>query len=431
MLILAFRFAATRPAIAPARGPACWPRLLSMAPKLNLKRVRKRAMKAKRAPTSQRHLDAFARGVIWGMHVAGLPRADMPTHIQKPDGSAVPVHVIDKVIAKKKASPEWRGAEAPRGGGRPRAVSAATQAALCKLVFEERGSHKVTISYCKKRLPALRKVSNDAVERYLHAAGLKWLTRRRKSWAPAEHKTHRLSFAGRVLRMHASSLSRWAYTDGTTFFLARGADEGGQKRRAALGPYVWRQATGSDGLYDDNVGPSLYAKAQGLPVKIWGFLANGHLDYWVLPADPEKPSKKTAHMNGETYHRLVTSKFADWRRSCFGDDEPCRLVQDHEKCLWVEKNLRALRQAGCEAMGDYPKSSPDLNAIEEAWNMMRQRLESTEPVDFEDRPAFLARLRRCVNWLNEHQGDALLTSCTNQKDRAKDVIKLKGAKTKW
>ena len=82
-------------------------------------------------------------------------------------------------------------------------------------------------------------------------------------------------------------------------------------------------------------------------------------------------------------------------------------------------------------MGNYPKSSPDLNAIEEAWNMMRQRLESTEPVDFEDRPAFLARLRRCVNWLNEHQGDALLTACTNQKDRARDVVELKGAKTKW
>ena len=62
-----------------------------------------------------------------------------------------------------------------------------------------------------------------------------------------------------------------------------------------------------------------------------------------------------------------------------------------------------------------------------AWRMAQ----STEPVDFENRPAFLARLRRCVSWLNEKQGDALLTACTNQEVRAKDVIKLKGAKTKW
>ena len=41
-----------------------------------------------------------------------------------------------------------------------------------------------------------------------------------------------------------------------------------------------------------------------------------------------------------------------------------------------------------------------------------------------------ARLRRCVNWLNE-QGGALLIICINQDDRAKDAIELKGAKTKW
>ena len=62
---------------------------------------------------------------------------------------------------------------------------------------------------------------------------------------------------------------------------------------------------------------------------------------------------------------------------------------------------------------------------------MRQRLESTEPVDFEGRSAFVARLRRCVNWLKESQGGALLTIYTNQKLRAKDVIDLEGAKTKW
>ena len=37
-----------------------------------------------------------------------------------------------------------------------------------------------------------------------------------------------------------------------------------------------------------------------------------------------------------------------------------------------------------------------------------------------------------ITWLNESQGSALLDMmCTNQKFRAKDVIELKGAKTKW
>jgi hypothetical protein len=42
---------------------------------------------------------------------------------------------------------------------------------------------------------------------------------------------------------------------------------------------------GKDGLWDDNISPSLYAKGQGMAVKIWGFLANGRLEYWVRPQD--------------------------------------------------------------------------------------------------------------------------------------------------
>ena len=36
-------------------------------------------------------------------------------------------------------------------------------------------------------------------------------------------------------------------------------------------------ADGSDGLYEDCVRPSSYYKAQGIPVRIWGLLANGQL----------------------------------------------------------------------------------------------------------------------------------------------------------
>ena len=43
----------------------------------------------------------------------------------------------------------------------------------------------------------------------------------------------------------------------------------------ALGKHVWRMANGKDGIWDKNVGPSLYAKSQALRVKIWGFFGNG------------------------------------------------------------------------------------------------------------------------------------------------------------
>ena len=392
----------------------------------------KRAMKAvrKRPSASMARLSVFTRGAIWGMHVAGMSRAKMQKHVRKTDGSEIPLNAIDRVISSRKEDNDWEGSQALEGG-RPRSVSDATLAELSALVIRERGSCKVTVAFCKKTIPALRKVHNTTVQRYLHEEGLKWLTRRRKAWVPPSHKHARVAFATSVKRMHTASLARWAYTDGTSFYLARGPSDVGQKQRAALGGYVWRQSTGADGLYDDNIGPSLYAKAQGLPVKIWGFLANGRLEYWVLPADPQKPGQKTTHMNGARYQALIKDKFASWRKTCFGDREVCHLIQDHERCLWQTKNIAALRAAGCPVVENFPKSSPDLNAIEGAWHLIRQRLEQTEPKAFENRAAFLGRLRRAVQWINSNQGDALLTMCTNQKLRADDVLKLSGARTKW
>ena len=78
--------------------------------------------------------------------------------------------------------------------------------------------------------------------------------------------------------------------------LARTAEEHADKQRAALGKCVWRLDTGEDSLEDKHVGPSAYAKAQGTPIKIWGFFCDGHLEYYVLPKDyTARYSFHTAH----------------------------------------------------------------------------------------------------------------------------------------
>ena len=58
-------------------------------------------------------------------------------------------------------------------------------------------------------------------------------------------------------------------------------------------------------------------------------------------------------------------------------------------------------------------------------------MKSTEPEAFECRSDFLARIRRAVTWLNENRQSELRALCTNQKDRARAVIALKGAKCRW
>ena len=104
---------------------------------------------------------------------------------------------------------------------------------------------------------------------------------------------------------------------------------------------------------------------------------------------------------------------------------------DVEKCLWRKESLDALKSAGCNVVRDFPPSSPDLNAVEGVWRLLRERIEATEPLAFEDRATFLVRLRRCVTWLNDDKAEHVLTLCTNQKVRAKHVQANSGAKTEW
>ena len=107
------------------------------------------------------------------------------------------------------------------------------------------------------------------------------------------------------------------------------------------------------------------------------------------------------------------------------------LVQDHEKCLWQDRNLLALRRAGCPVVACYPKQSTDLNAIEAWWKVLRARLDLTAPEEIETREDFVARLRRTVAWLNINARKHALKLARNQKVRARAVLKQEGARTEW
>jgi len=97
-----------------------------------------------------------------------------------------------------------------------------------------------------------------------------------------------------VLARTMTTLRRWAYTDGTVFYLARDATQQLSKGRAALGTHMWRRADGGDAMYQDCVGPSAYWKAQGLPVRIWGLLAAGRLEWGGAGPPPGRRGRSRA-----------------------------------------------------------------------------------------------------------------------------------------
>ena len=97
----------------------------------------------------------------------------------------------------------------------------------------------------------------------------------------------------------------------------------------------------------------------------------------------------------------------------------------------MDHNREAIAAAGFALVDRFPKHSPDLNAIEGWWGRLRQRLDDTAPENEETRGAFLGRLRRTVARMNTHMLEDARYLATNQKERARDVRRLRGARTKW
>ena len=374
------------------------------------------------------------------MREEGAERGDIAMRMRKTDGSSPSLRTVDNVLDRFEKDPEWDGCEERTAGGRPRDLTEEQLAKIHTILLRDVGKHVVSASYVKRLLKELRNVPDRTIQRSFQRLGYSYLYRRGKQAIGDKYKPARLAYCDWLLKQKQTFLNKFAYVDGTTFFRPRTEEEQRDQERARLGPRGWRQADGSDGLEDKNVGPSAYAKSQGKPVKIWVFFFNGRLEYWALPEEvDDKGKKKSANMTGARYNYFVRTFLAKWRRKCypnFPKDEKVPLIKDFERFLRWDKtkefdNMQAERDAGFSTVKQHPKVSPDLNAIEGWWKVLQERLSLTAPLSLESRASFLKRLRRTVDWLNKNARGRAKHLCTNQKDRARAVKKLKGARCKW
>ena len=373
---------------------------------------------------------SFARGRIVGRAEEGASTQKIRKTVLKQDGRRGSLRAIEAVVAKARADPKWQG-ENSSAGGRPPELSLAEVAKLKKLLHAEVGLAKVTIPYCRKRLPFLKRVTEECVRLTLHRLGLAWRLRRAKAAVGKKYKSARLEYCNWVLKQPQRDLNRWAYVDGTSWYLARTPTEHEDKHRAALGKHCWRMRTGEDSLEDQHVGASSYAKAQGQPIKIWGFFCDGRLDYYVLPKTHAKNGREsTQHMNGTRYKAFVAANFSKWRHKCFARGRVF-VVKDYERFLRHPASVQAEEDAGCDPIDRFPKCSPDFNAIEGWWRKLKLYLEEREPTHMEKRGEFLKRLRRAVDHLNKRCRKEGRKLCRNQKIRARECKKLKAARTRW
>ena len=180
---------------------------------------------------------------------------------------------------------------------------------------------------------------------------------------------------------------------------------------------MWRRTDRKDAMYHDCVGPSSYVKGQGVPVRVWGLLARGVLHVTILP--------ENVAMNRWWYAWVIRRHFSRWLDGCD------QVVQDYERCLRCAEPLQEFAKLSVRVIDDYPKCSQDLNAFENAWKLLRERLDETMPQALEGRAEFVPRLRAAVRWLNANRAAQLWKFCTNQKERADEVIRLRGGRTSW
>lgn len=367
--------------------------------------------------TSIYQLTPFEAGQILAHMHHELTALQISRIIFKGDGkSRFSETAVKKCMAALESDSAWKGQRQP-GSGAPRKTTTRQDKQIEDAIWKYRGKFKVTVAWLKKRYLWARDLSNFTLEKRLDDAGLSYLRRRKKFLVEEIYVAERLAHCGSVKRKRQTTLDKWAYTDGTVFYLDRTAEENEHTQRAALGSKVWRKTDGTDALYADCVGPSSYKKAQGKPVRIWGMLANGKLHIEVLDEGDV--------MNNDLYGNLIDEKFPDWLGGCE------YLVQDFEACLRSDDALQAFERIGVELVEGYPRSSQDFNAIENAWDLLRRRLDTTLPRAGEDRDSFVDRLCEAVRFVNKFRKKRLEELSRNQKVRCQECEDLDGARTSW
>ena len=335
------------------------------------------------------HFGPFEAGQVKAYMSLGMGCNAIAQKVYKPDGKSLfSETAIVNCMNKLKENPRWRG-DRQDGSGAVRKTNAQQDKRIVRWLLRERGKQKVTVSTLKQKFRFLRKFSDSLVEARLHEAHLKWLRRRRKSIVTRQYLEARVKYCQGIKRKHQSTLDRFAYTDGTLWYLDRTQAEAQESKQRSLGTHVWRRADNQEAMYQDCLGPSCYNKGQGIPVRVWGMLACGGLNIHVLDEGET--------MTQEVYAELVEDKFDDWCGNCE------YLVCDYERCLRSSVAQHALSKTSLKLVEDYPKVSQDFNAIENAWAILKERLAETQPTHMEDRGDFIKRLHTAVRWMNKHR----------------------------
>ena len=302
---------------------------------------------------------------------------------------------VSKTLARLK---ETESLKDRKRSGRPRISSSREDRALARISLHDR---RLTSSHLKREWQETSGVQCSArtVRRRLDEVGLHGRVARRKPLLTDRHRRVRLEWAKEREHWSVSDWQLVIWSDESKFNLI-GND----------GRVFVRRRTGEE-LLPECIQPMV--KFGGGNVMVWGCISCNGVGPLV---------KVEGRMNSKDYIRILSGKLLPYIRSLgsnfvfMDDNAPCHRA--HAVTRWMSaKNVKK--------MEIWPPQSPDLNPIEQVWDLVGSKLDSHKPKN-------LAELEKNImeEW-SKIPPTYIHTLISSMPRRVAAVIAAKGGHTKY
>lgn len=301
---------------------------------------------------------------------------------------------------RKAAAQLSPGAVPPRkpGSGRKKTTTPRTDKLLKREVLKHPSS---TAAALKKKYPLL--LGNVAVRTVQHRLqkdlGLPARRAAKKPLLTSSMKKKRVAFCKKYEHWTRAQWKKVMFSDESTFRLVRGASQVVRRPRNVS-------------RYD----PHFTMKTTRHPesVMVWGAFsgAEGRAGLYFLP--------KGKTMDGDTYHQVLKDHLIGFYRQqnceCFMHDGAPPHRKNKVTQLLAENNIEVL---------EWPGNSPDLNPIENAWHIMKNKVAETQPNNINELKYAIERM-----W-GQMEIEYFAKLAESMPSRIKDIIKQRGNMSKY
>ena len=279
------------------------------------------------------------RGQVLALRNAGLSYNKIATQLHLPRSTVISI--------TQRFSGRATTSDSPRPG-RPSKLKSFHRNNIVAQILLDESDTAPEVAATMRTLSKVR-VSPCTIRRVLHGAGLVNGAKVKKALLKETHKERRLAFALAHQHWTVDDWLRVVFSDETALYLYRN-NNGGR---------VWRLV--GETLTDRCVQGTV--KFGGGHINVWGAISRFGISLFCEVGDV---------MNGDTYLSVLESELLAsirvWNNKnemiFMHDNAPCHKRKDVAK--WFETNQITVL--------DWPANSPDLNPIENAWNMVKNKI---------------------------------------------------------